>query len=247
MSTNYNQPANNSLSDSKLPPREISAGVNYKYYDIIGALFVAVLIISNIASAKVASVAGFNFDGGTILFPISYIFGDVLTEVYGYKKSRRIIWTGFLCLTVMALTLAAVQYLPAAADWPNQGAYEAVIGFVPRIVLASMLAYWAGEFTNSYILAKMKIWTAGKKLWSRTIGSTIIGEGVDSVIFSIIAFYGTMPISALLNLIGTIYVFKVAYEVLATPLTYKIINFLKRKENEDYYDKDTNFNPFSVS
>ena len=132
MSTNYNQPANNSLSDSKLPPREISAGVNYKYYDIIGALFVAVLIISNIASAKVASVAGFNFDGGTILFPISYIFGDVLTEVYGYKKSRRIIWTGFLCLTVMALTLAAVQYLPAAADWPNQGAYEAVIGFVPQ-------------------------------------------------------------------------------------------------------------------
>ena len=220
---------------------------NFKYYDIIGALFVAVLIISNIASAKVASVAGFNFDGGTILFPISYIFGDVLTEVYGYKKSRRIIWTGFLCLGVMALTLAAVQYLPSAKDWPNQGAYEAVLGFVPRLVIASMLAYWAGEFSNSYILAKMKVWTKGRQLWSRTIGSTIVGEGVDSLVFSFAAFYGTMPLAALLNLIGTIYVFKVLYEILATPLTYKIINFLKREEQEDYYDKQTDFNPFAMS
>ncbi len=219
---------------------------NFKYYDIIGALFVAVLIISNIASAKVASVWGFNFDGGTILFPISYIFGDVLTEVYGYQKSRRIIWTGFLCLVVMALTLAVVQYLPSAKDWPNQNAYEAVLGFVPRLVLASMIAYWAGEFSNSYILARMKVWTAGKMLWSRTIGSTVIGEGVDSIIFSLIAFYGTMPFSALLNLIGTIYVFKVLYEVLATPLTYRVIKFLKRAENQDYYDNDTNFNPFRI-
>ncbi|MBI5530218.1 MAG: queuosine precursor transporter [Candidatus Doudnabacteria bacterium] len=226
---------------------EIPAKTNFKYYDVIGALFVAVLIISNIASAKVASVAGFNFDGGTILFPISYIFGDVLTEVYGYKKSRRIIWTGFLCLAVMALTLAAVQYLPSAIDWPNQSAYEAVLGFVPRLVLASMLAYWAGEFSNSYILAKMKVWTKGRQLWSRTIGSTIVGEGVDSIVFSFAAFYGTMPLLALLNLIGTIYVFKVLYEILATPLTYKVINFLKRTEQEDYYDKNTNFNPFTVS
>lgn len=242
-----NQIIDNSLSDSNPQPIEISNGASFKYYDVIGALFVAVLIISNIASAKVASVMGFNFDGGTILFPISYIFGDVLTEVYGYKKSRRIIWIGFLCLGIMALTLAAVQYLPSSTDWPNQGAYEAILGFVPRLVLASMIAYWAGEFSNSYILAKMKIWTAGKKLWTRTIGSTIIGEGVDSIVFSFIAFYGTMPISALLNLIGTIYVFKVLYEILATPLTYKVINFLKRKENEDHYDKDTNFNPFSLS
>lgn len=219
----------------------------FKYYDIIGALFVAVLIISNIASAKVASVMGFNFDGGTILFPISYIFGDILTEVYGYKKSRRIIWTGFFCLVVMALTLVTVQYLPSANDWPNQKAYEAVLGFVPRLVIASMLAYLAGEFTNSFILAKMKIWTAGKKLWSRTITSTIIGQGVDSLVFGFAAFYNVLPLTALLNLIGTIYIFKVLYEILATPLTYKAVNFLKKAENQDHYDTDTNFNPFSVS
>ena len=219
---------------------------NFKYYDIIAGLFVAVLIISNIASAKVASVAGFNFDGGTILFPISYIFGDILTEVYGYKKSRRIIWLGFVCLIMMALTLAAVQYLPAAKDWPNQGAYEAVLGFVPRLVLASLIAYWAGEFTNSYVLAKMKIWTSGRHLWSRTIGSTVVGEGVDSLVFSLVAFYGTMPLPALLNLMGTIYVFKVLFEALATPLTYQIINFLKRREGSDVYDRETKFNPFSA-
>jgi uncharacterized integral membrane protein (TIGR00697 family) len=217
---------------------------NFKYYDIIAGLFVAVLIISNIASAKVASVAGFNFDGGTILFPISYIFGDILTEVYGYKKSRRIIWLGFACLVMMALTLAAVQYLPAAKDWPNQGAYEAVLGFVPRLVLASLIAYWAGEFTNSYVLAKMKIRTSGRHLWSRTIGSTVVGEGVDSLVFSLVAFYGTMPLPALLNLMGTIYVFKVLFEALATPITYKVINFLKRREGVDVYDRDTKFNPF---
>jgi len=220
---------------------------NFKYYDIIGALFVAVLIISNIASAKVASVMGFNFDGGTILFPISYIFGDILTEVYGYKKSRRIIWTGFFCLAIMALTLVIVQYLPSAKDWPNQTAFEAVLGFVPRLVIASMLAYLAGEFTNSFILAKMKIWTAGKKLWSRTISSTIIGQGIDSLVFGFIAFYNILPLPALLNLIGTIYVFKVLYEVVITPLTYKLVNFLKKAENQDYYDKGTNFNPFSIS
>jgi uncharacterized integral membrane protein (TIGR00697 family) len=217
---------------------------NFKYYDIIAGLFVAVLIISIIASAKVASVAGFNFDGGTILFPISYIFGDILTEVYGYKKSRRIIWLGFACLVMMALTLAAVQYLPAAKDWPNQGAYEAVLGFVPRLVLASLIAYWAGEFTNSYVLAKMKIRTSGRHLWSRTIGSTVVGEGVDSLVFSLVAFYGTMPLPALLNLMGTIYVFKVLFEALATPITYKVINFLKRREGVDVYDRDTKFNPF---
>jgi uncharacterized integral membrane protein (TIGR00697 family) len=217
---------------------------NFKYYDIIAGLFVAVLIISNIASAKVASVAGFNFDGGTILFPISYIFGDILTEVYGYKKSRRIIWLGFACLVMMALTLAVVQYLPAAKDWPNQGAYEAVLGFVPRLVLASLIAYWAGEFTNSYVLAKMKIRTSGRHLWSRTIGSTVVGEGVDSLVFSLVAFYGTMPLPALLNLMGTIYVFKVLFEALATPITYKVINFLKRREGVDVYDRDTKFNPF---
>ena len=217
---------------------------NFKYYDVIACLFVAVLIISNIASAKVNSVWGFNFDGGTVLFPIAYIFDDILTEVYGYAKSRRIIWLGFISLAFMALTLAAVQYLPATKDWTNQAAYEAILGFVPRIVLASMTAYWCGEFLNSFVLAKMKLWTNGKYLWTRTVGSTVAGEGIDSLIFSFVAFYGTMPLGALFNLIGTIYVFKVLYEVLATPLTYRIVSFLKRAEQEDFYDRETNFSPF---
>ncbi len=219
---------------------------NFKYYDIITGLFVSVLIISNIASAKVARIGVFNFDGGTILFPISYIFGDILTEVYGYAKSRRIIWTGFFCLILMALTLAAVQYLPAAKDWANQSAYETILGFVPRLVLASITAYWLGEFTNSFVLAKMKVWTGGKHLWTRTIGSTIFGEAVDTLVFSLIAFYGTMPFSAVANLMGTIYVFKVLFEVVATPLTYKVVSFLKREEGMDVYDKNTNFNPFNL-
>lgn len=219
----------------------------FKYLDIITALFVAVLIISNIASSKVAQVWGFNFDGGTVLFPIAYIFDDVLTEVYGYAKARRVIWIGFSALILTALTLAVVQYLPAAPDWGGQAAYEQIAGFVPRLVLASLWAYFAGEFLNSFVLAKMKIWTKGKYLWTRTIGSTIFGEGVDSVIFTLVAFWGVLPFSAMLNLMGTIYVFKVAYEILATPLTYAVVNFLKRKEHEDYYDKNTNFNPFSLN
>lgn len=220
---------------------------NFKYLDVITAFFVVVLIISNIASTKIARVGMFNFDAGTILFPISYIFGDILTEVYGYKKSRRVIWLGFLCLILAALVFFIVQYLPSAADWQNQTAYEAILGFVPKIVLASIVAYFAGEFTNSFILAKMKIWTEGKHLWARTISSTVVGQMVDSIVFSLIAFYGVLPISLILNIMGTIYVFKVLYEVIATPLTYKIVSFLKRKEGVDVYDQNTNFNPFKFS
>jgi len=219
----------------------------YKYYDIICGLFVAVLIISNIASAKVARVGPFNFDGGTILFPISYIFDDILTEVYGYAKSRRIIWIGFGCLIMMALTLAAVQFLPAAKDWTGQAAYAQILGFVPRLVVASLCAYFAGEFLNSFVLAKMKIRTSGKYLWTRTIGSTVTGEAIDSFLFTLIAFYGVLPLSAMFNLMGTIYVFKVLFEAVATPLTYAVVNFLKRSEREDYYDRDTDFNPFAVN
>jgi hypothetical protein len=219
---------------------------NFKYYDVIACLFVAVLIISNVASAKVSHIGPFDFDGGTILFPIAYIFDDILTEVYGYAKSRKIIWLGFLSLTFMALTLGIVQYLPAAPGWTGQAAYEAVIGFVPRIVLASMTAYWVGEFINSYVLAKMKLWTNGQKLWTRTIGSTIAGEALDTVLFTSIAFYGAIPLSTMFNIMATIYVFKVLYEVLATPLTYKIIHFLKKSEHEDYYDRGTNFTPFKL-
>jgi len=221
--------------------------IHHKYFDIISGVFIAVLIISNIASTKVAAIGGFNFDAGTILFPISYIFGDILTEVYGYTKSRRIIWLGFICLALMSATLAIVQILPSSTDWPNQGAYEAILGFVPRLTLASIIAYLAGEFSNSYILAKLKVLTQGKFLWLRTIGSTIAGEAVDSVIFTLVAFYGVLPLDALLNLLGTIYVFKVLIEIAATPLTYKIVSALKRSEQEDAYDRETNFNPFRLS
>lgn len=220
---------------------------SYKYYDIIAVLFAAVLIISNVASVKIAHFGKFSFDAGTILFPIAYIFGDILTEVYGYKKSRRIIWLGFACLVLMAVTFGIVQYLPASPEWGNQASYEAILGFVPRIVLASIVAYLAGEFCNSYLLAKMKIWSQGKYLWMRTIGSTIVGQGLDSLLFSFIAFYGTLPVGLIINIGGTIYAFKVLYEIIATPLTYRIVNFLKTAEGLDTYDTDTNFNPFKVN
>ncbi len=217
---------------------------NFRYFDLIGTIFVVVLLVSNIASTKIAQVGRFNFDAGTVLFPISYIFGDILTEVYGYQKARRIIWLGFFCLILAALTFALVQYLPPAQNWPNQPAYEAILGFVPRLVMASMVAYFLGEFANSYILAKMKIYSQGKRLWARTIGSTIFGQLADSAVFSLIAFYGVLPLSLVINIAGTIYIFKVLYEILATPLTYWIVNFLKRAENSDFYDNQTNFNPF---
>ncbi|HBC47794.1 MAG TPA: transporter, partial [candidate division Zixibacteria bacterium] len=165
----------------------------YKYYDIILGLFVAVLLISNVASSKILKLGPFTFDGGTILFPVSYIFGDILTEVYGYRNSRRVIWTGFFAALLMSLTFIAVGKLPPASGWENQDAYEKILGLTPRIVIASLVAYFAGEFSNSYTLAKMKILTKGKWLWSRTISSTIIGEGVDTLLFVTIAFYGVLP------------------------------------------------------
>jgi uncharacterized integral membrane protein (TIGR00697 family) len=218
----------------------------YKYYDIIACLFVAVLLISNIVSVKVSHFGKFSFDSGTILFPIAYIFGDILTEVYGYAKSRRIIWTGFFCLAVMALVMYIVQILPPDPSWPLQNEYSLILGFVPRIVFASIVAYLIGEFLNSFILAKMKVATLGKNLWMRTIGSTIVGEAADTLVFTAIAFYGVLPMPVILNIMGTIYVAKVLYEILATPLTYKIVNFLKKAEGVDYYDKDTNFSPFKM-
>lgn len=217
-----------------------------KYFNWITGLFVAVLIISEIGSSKIAALGPLKFDGGTVLFPISYIFGDILTEVYGYKKARQVIWIGFVSVLMLAVTLMVIQFLPPAADWPNQQAYETILGFVPRIVVASVVAYWAGEFSNSYVLAKMKILTKGQWLWTRTIGSTVIGEGVDSLIFTTMAFAGTMPFASVLNIIMTIYVFKVVYEILVTPLTYKIISWLKHKEGVDVYDYQTDFSPFSL-
>jgi uncharacterized integral membrane protein (TIGR00697 family) len=210
------------------------------------AIFVAVLLISNVASSKILRLGPFTFDGGTILFPVSYIFGDILTEVYGYVGSRKVIWTGFACTGLMAVVLAIVGALPAAPGWEAQEAYMVILGITPRIVLGSLVAYFSGEFSNSYIMAKMKIWTRGRWLWTRTIGSTIVGEGVDSLIFVLIAFYGVLPPALLGSVILSNYVFKVSFEALATPLTYAITNFLKRAENEDYYDYHTDFNPFRV-
>jgi uncharacterized integral membrane protein (TIGR00697 family) len=219
---------------------------SYRYFDLIMASFVAVLLISNIASTKILELGPFTFDGGTILFPLSYIFGDILTEVYGYKRSRRVIWTGFFAAFLMSVIFIIVGKLPAAAGWENQEAYEKILGLTSRIVMASLVAYFAGEFSNSYVLAKMKIITRGRWLWTRTIGSTIVGEGVDTFLFVLIAFYGVIPFWLLLTVGISNYIFKTGVEIIFTPLTYKIVKFLKRSEEEDYYDTDTKFNPFSL-
>jgi hypothetical protein len=220
---------------------------SYRYFDIIMALFVAVLLISNVASAKILDFGPFTFDGGTVLFPLSYIFGDVLTEVYGYRRSRRVIWTGFGCAALMAAVFAFVGALPPAAGWENQAAYDAILGWTPRIVLGSLLGYWAGEFSNSTVLARLKVITNGRWLWTRTIGSTLVGEGVDTLIFATVAFFGVLPADLLTVLIVSNYVFKVGVEVLATPATYAVVAFLKRTEQEDFYDRETDFNPFALA
>ena len=219
---------------------------NYKYLGAISVFFVSVLLISNVASTKIVDLKWFTFDGGTLLFPLSYIFGDILTEVYGYKRSRSVIWLGFFMALMMSIIFIIVGKLPSAAGWNNQTAYDAILGLTPRIVAASLIAYFFGEFSNSYVLAKMKIWTKGKWLWTRTIGSTVVGELIDSALFVLIAFLGILPNSLLLTLIVSNYIFKTGVEILFTPITYKVIKFLKLKEREDYYDINTNFNPFKL-
>lgn len=220
---------------------------SYKYLGTISVFFVSILLISNVASSKIVDFGLFTFDGGTLLFPLAYIFGDILTEVYGYKRSRRVIWLGFSMALLMAAIFMIVGALPAASDWGGQDAYDTILGWTPRIVLASLIAYFAGSFSNSFILAKMKIATQGRWLWSRTIGSTVVGELVDSALFILIAFAGLLPTSLLLTLIISNYIFKTLVEVVLTPVTYAVVKFLKRREGEDYYDKDTNFNPFAFT
>ncbi len=208
------------------------------------ALFVAVLLISNLASTKILSLGVFTFDGGTLLFPLSYIFGDILTEVYGYQRARKVIWTGFGAAILMSLVLWVVQILPPAADWHNQEAFESLLGFVPRIVLASLLAYFAGAFSNAFLLSKLKIRTKGKYLWVRTIGSTILGEGIDTIIFCMVAFYGLFPTEVLIAIIVSNYLFKTGVEIIFTPATYAIVRFLKKQEQIDVYDRGISYNPF---
>lgn len=231
----------------------------YRYYDWVMALFITVLLISNIASsAKIVdwgvSVIGLRlaFDAGTILFPVSYIFGDVLTEVYGFHRSRRVIWTGFAMLALSSLVLWLVKIMPGEATWEGyagQGAFEAILGGMSTggIVLASLTAYLVGEFSNSVVLARMKVLTKGRWLWSRTIASTLVGEGVDTVIFVLVAtLAGVFPWELFGSLTLTNYIFKVGVEVVMTPLTYQVVNALKRAENEDYFDTHTRFNLFGV-
>ncbi len=231
----------------------------YRYFDWVMALFVTVLIISNIASsAKIidwgVSIAGLRlaFDGGTILFPISYIFGDVLTEVYGFRRARRVIWTGFAMLGLTALVLWLVRIMPGEATWQEyagQAAYEAILGGISSggIVVASLVAYLAGSFSNSIVLARMKVLTRGRFLWMRTIGSTLVGEGVDTLVFIFVAtLAGVFPWELFATLTFTNYIFKVSIEAIMTPITYQIVNALKRAENEDYFDTHTRFTPFAV-
>ena len=222
----------------------------FRYYDLILGAFVCVLLCANlIGPGKVAEVGGVDFGAGVLFFPISYLFGDILTEVYGYARSRRVIWSGLIALVFASLMSAVVVALPPARGWHGQAAYETVFGQTPRIVVASITAFFAGEFVNSYVLAKMKILTAGRWLWTRTIGSTIFGEAVDSSLFYPLAFYGSgiIPNDKLPLVMLSQFVIKVAVEVVFTPVTYKIVNALKRAEREDYYDRDTDFNPFSLN
>lgn len=220
---------------------------NSKYFLLIGILFVAVLMISNTVSTKLIQVGPCVFAGAIFIFPISYIFGDVLTEVYGFRASRMIIWSGFAALILMSFCYWFVQVLPSPPFWQNQKAYEQILGGVPRIVLGSILAYAVGEFANSYVLSRMKIWSNGKDLWQRTIGSTLVGEGLDSLIFGVVAFAGTIPIEALFSLIFSGYFAKVLFEVMCTPLTYIIVNKLKQAEDLDVYDRNVNYNPFVLT
>jgi queuosine precursor transporter len=225
----------------------------YRYYDFFMAAYVCVLLCSNlIGPAKVATVqvpliGAVTFVAGVLFFPLSYIFGDVLTEVYGYARDRRCVWAGFGALGFAALMAAVIVALPPASWWQEeQKAVETVFGNTPRIVLASILAFWSGSFVNSYVLAKMKIWTAGRWLWTRTIGSTLCGELVDSALFYSIAFYGLWGTQHLLAVMTTQYVLKSGWEIVMTPVTYRVVGFLKRTEHEDYYDRDTDFTPFSL-
>ena len=234
--------------------RPVRQARQFRYYELVMAAFVIVLICSNlIGPAKIAQITlpylgVVTFGAGVLFFPISYVFGDILTEVYGYARARKVIWAGFAGLGFASFMAAVVVALPPAPFWNNQAAYEIAFGSTWRIVLASMCAYFCGEFVNSYVLAKMKIITAGKWLWTRTIGSTIFGEAVDSALFYPLAFYGTgiIPDDKLPLVMLSQFLIKVGVEVVFTPITYKVVNALKRAEHEDYYDRDTDFTPFSL-
>jgi queuosine precursor transporter len=229
----------------------------YKYLDALTTAFVVILLVSNLIAQKVCligpfplgrwSIGPFAVSGAVLLFPITYIFGDVFTEVYGYAASRRAIWLGFFGTALLYFMGAIVIKLPSAPGWQNQQAFATVFGFIPRILAASLIAFWAGEFANSYTMARMKLITDGRMLWTRTIGSTVVGQAVDTVLVIALTFGGIYPVRTLLNIMATGYALKVGYEVIATPLTYLVIHWLKRTEDSDAFDRHQSFNPFSFA
>jgi len=220
---------------------------NYRYLNLVTAIFTTCLVIANIIAVKLVDIFGLIVPAAVVIFPISYIFGDVLTEVYGYARARQVIWVGFSCNLLAVVAIWVAGLLPAAGFWNGQAAYEQILGYTWRLLAASFAAYLVGEFLNSLVLAKLKIATRGRWLWLRTIGSTLIGEGADSLVFISLVFLGNVPQDQMLRLIVTQWLFKSGYEVAATPLTYAVVNFLKRVENEDHYDYHTDFSPFKLS
>jgi queuosine precursor transporter len=234
---------------NNITPLHASAATvrQFRAFDIVMAAFVAILLLSNVIGAgKVASLGGWTFGAGILFFPLGYVIGDVLTEVYGYARARRCIWVGFSALLFMAFMSWVVVSLPPADGWEGQSAYESVFGQVPRIVFASIVAFWAGEFVNSFVLAKMKVWTKGKHLWSRTIGSTVVGQGIDSIIFYPLAFWGVWDNAQVVTVMITNWALKVGWEAALTPVTYAVVGWLKRHEGVDLFDDSTDFTPFKA-
>ncbi len=218
----------------------------FKHYDLLLSTFVVILLISNLVGQKICAFGPLRVSGAQLLFPVTYIYGDVFTEVYGYAASRRAIWLGFFASGILSVLGMSITLLPPAPEWHNQAAFATVFSVVPRLVIASLAAYWCGEFTNAFVMAKMKLWTRGRHLWSRTVGSTVAGQAVDTIVVMTLAFGFSISASAVVKLIVDGYLFKVAYEVLATPLTYAVVNSLKRSENFEIFDEHTTFNPFLV-
>lgn len=217
----------------------------FRYLEFFIMVFVVVLLISNLVGQKICAVGPFRISGAQLLFPVTYIFGDIFTEVYGYSGARRAIWMGFFASALMAVFGLVVVALPPAPEWQNQQAFETVFNFVPRMVLASLIAFWAGEFTNSFVMAKMKVWSRGRHLWMRTIGSTVAGQLIDSILVITIIFAGSQSFGTIVNLIFSGYLGKVLYEAAMTPVTYLVVNTLKRVEGVDVYDVATDFSPFA--
>jgi queuosine precursor transporter len=217
-----------------------------QWFVVVVAIFITCLITANITAVKLVSILGLILPAGVIVFPISYIVGDVLTEVYGFRMARQVIWLGFICNLIAVLAIWLAGIMPAAPFWKGKAAYDTILGYTPRLLAASFLAYLIGEFANSIVLARMKVATNGRWLWSRTIGSTLVGQGLDSLVFVLVAFFGNIPLTGLIAAIIAQWLFKSLYEAAVTPLTYLVVNALKRREGVDVYDRDTDFNPLPI-